>query len=335
MPATVVIGGVFAASVAVAVVLVIASDGSHARARGSSARSSAQVQASAAPSVSDARSPEAADVAPTVPPNASEQPTLPPRAASDPCATDMVLVSGSACPYVAHKCARKRKEVGRDRGICEAFENEVLCEGRAQRVEVCMDRFEYPNRSGALPAVLLSFDDAERVCASHDKRLCTVREWQFACEGESIVPLPMGLSRDPDGCTWDRGPVLEVVPSLGPDVAASLQRSDRRARSGSAASCKSVFGVFDLTGNVREWVRDPEHGRLSPPFTSALAGGAWGSGAATCRTLDQDLPPPSRSASAGFRCCQDVRGDEAGEDARKDAPESSPRRRGFRPIVAQ
>ena len=138
------------------------------------------------------------------------------------------------------------------------------------------------------------------------KRLCSVREWQFSCEGEAVRPYSTGLSRERGVCNWDAGPLIEVVPSLGPSVAEDLARSDRRAVSGAHPACASSFGLLDQAGNVREWVTDPEQSRMRAPFASSVAGGAWGGGAATCRSLNQDMAPSARSASLGFRCCRDA-----------------------------
>jgi formylglycine-generating enzyme len=234
----------------------------------------------------------------------------PSPAAEGVCSSDMVLVEGFACPFAAHRCDKKRKELGAgsrgDPGVCERFRDEVLCEGKAKFLRFCVDRFEYPNRAGAYPAVLVSYDEASAVCELEEKRLCTVREWQFSCEGEAVRPYATGLSRERGLCNWDAGPLVEVVPSRGASVAEDFARSDRRSVSGAHSACASSFGVLDQSGNVREWVTDPEQSRMRAPFTSSAAGGAWGGGASTCRSLNQDLAPAARSASLGFRCCRDA-----------------------------
>jgi hypothetical protein len=253
-----------------------------------------------------------------------------------PCPVDMVLVEAQRCPFVAHRCERKRKEVGAKRGgaVCERFRDEVLCEGRAQALSFCVDRFEYPNRRGARPAVMVDYEEAERACDTEGKRLCSVAEWQLACEGAAVAPYPTGLTREATVCHWDAGPVTEVLPSRGPEVAALFERADRRVRSGERPLCVSVFGVFDQAGNVREWVRDPEGSRVKPPFSSGVAGGAWGGGAATCRTLDSDVPPRARSASVGFRCCADPAEPRGADRLRASGPRPTSEAR-LRPILSR
>ncbi len=244
----------------------------------------------------------------------------------------MTLVEGWYCPFVAHRCdkERKAKKPG-DGAVCETFKNEVLCEGALERLRFCIDPYEYPNQEGVLPAVLVSFDDAERACDIEGKRLCEARELAFACEGEAIHPYPIGERREPGACRWDAGNEGRVTPSRGPAVAAQLALVDRRAAAGSHAACRSPFGVFDLAGNVAEWVHDPQGGKRSEPFASVIAGGAWGASGSTCRSADASLPPSFRAATVGFRCCA------AAAAPAEGSPEPPPRRRpggGFRPIGA-
>ena len=68
----------------------------------------------------------------------------------------------------------------------------------------CIDRFEYPNRRGASPWIVVSWLEAEALCARETKRLCSESESTFACEGDEGAPYPCGYERDPDACVIDR-----------------------------------------------------------------------------------------------------------------------------------
>jgi hypothetical protein len=68
----------------------------------------------------------------------------------------------------------------------------------------CIDRFEYPNKKGEYPVILVNFPESEALCKSAGKRLCSEDEWTFACEGEEATPYPYGYDRDKDACVTDK-----------------------------------------------------------------------------------------------------------------------------------
>ena len=59
----------------------------------------------------------------------------------------------------------------------------------------CMDRFEFPNKLGENPMIVVSYNEATALCKSNGKRLCNETEWTFACEGEEAMPYPYGYGR--------------------------------------------------------------------------------------------------------------------------------------------
>jgi formylglycine-generating enzyme required for sulfatase activity len=246
---------------------------------------------------------------------------------SEACPSDMILVDGYFCPFVAHRCKTARRAAAGEEPVCEEFEPEVLCEGSYEHLRCCVDVFEYPNQRGVLPAVLVSFDEAARACETEGKRLCDPRELAFACEGEAVHPYAVGERRLEGTCRWDAGAEGRVTPSRGANVAPQLALLDRRVPSGDSPRCVSPFGVFDLAGNVAEWAYDPQGSKSHEPFASVVAGGAWGASASTCRAGDTSHAPAHRAATLGFRCCSDASPAENPPPARRPNP-----RRGFRPI---
>ena len=65
---------------------------------------------------------------------------------------------------------------------------------------VCVDAFEFPNRSGRRPSAGVTWKAAASRCRSQGKRLCTEAEWEKACKG------PQGF-RYAYGNAWDPGPL--------------------------------------------------------------------------------------------------------------------------------
>lgn len=138
--------------------------------------------------------------------------------------------------------------------------------------KVCIDMFEFPNKKDAMPQTNVSFEEAKDLCRSVGKRLCSTEEWQWACSGLEEYTYPYGFQLDEHYCNRDGIEEVEV--------------SGRRSR------CYSKFGVYDMVGNVFEWVTDSE----GKPM---LMGGPL----SKCQTISPGLngnPKPQ----IGFRCCK-------------------------------
>ena len=96
----------------------------------------------------------------------------------------------------------ERPALGGD-GRCARFApSECLDPRIAERF--CMDRDAYTREGETVPTNFTSWSDARRVCESDGKRLCLESEWDFACEGEAMLPYPTGLERDHVHCKIPR-----------------------------------------------------------------------------------------------------------------------------------
>lgn len=257
--------------------------------------------------------PAPSTVASKVDPPSPVESSAPPVTGDDAlCPLGMRLVEGKYCPFVAHRCEdwldpRPERARDRDRARCQRYADRLLCEGRPSHHAFCIDRYEYPNVAGMKPAVAVSYRDAERACEVEGKRLCGQDEWQLACEGQRTFPYPTGLSRDPSACNIDRRPRRPDPEALAEphDVAVEVERLDQRMPSGALTDCVSPFGVYDMSGNVAEWVFDRAAEGLDRGLPTAIAGGHWGGSVATCRELDNGHTAGFRRYDVGFRCCAD------------------------------
>ncbi|HEY6723155.1 MAG TPA: SUMF1/EgtB/PvdO family nonheme iron enzyme [Polyangiaceae bacterium] len=138
-----------------------------------------------------------------------------------------------------------------------------------------IDRLPYPNDPGKAFVTGVSREEAKRLCAARQARLCTELEWERACKGPNSDRFASG----PD---WD------------PSCASS------------ASACASGFDVLGMGTTMREWVQSD----VIPPDAKtprrAVVRGAPGSdppSAHRCARragVDAGLMAPD----LGFRCCQ-------------------------------
>lgn len=243
---------------------------------------------------------------------------------TDGCPGGMVRVEGQYCPDVLEECARYHPDFVRhrsDKNIsarCLEFRKSRCFSKRREHLAFCMDRYEYPDQVGKMPRVLTSWLEADSLCKSKGKRLCTEDEFNFACEGPEMLPYATGYVRDAKACNIDKPYVMPDhehrmlhYKACQEDERCSkeLERLDQRHAIGAVNTCVSWAGVVDLNGNVNEWVtrRDGK-----PPRRGGLKGGWWGPVRDRCRPTVIFHKEFDYGYEAGFRCCKDLANSDAG-----------------------
>lgn len=145
-----------------------------------------------------------------------------------------------------------------------------------------IDKWEFPNERGAAPRTGVTWREARAACQKAGKRLCSLKEWQKACNSDRRRNrYPYGAIYRPERChTEGEGPL-----ALG-------ERRD----------CRGEFEVFDLTGNVGEWVVSKgKDDRLE----WCVAGGAFDDrDKARCTRCVPREEIGEPDARVGFRCCR-------------------------------
>lgn len=219
------------------------------------------------------------------------------------CPADMVEVEGDHCQVVEQIC---EEYISEKKDRCAKYRNKVRCFGKSKSLHFCIDRYEYPNQAGTKPTVVVSYNEASELCASEGKRLCTADEWTQACEGPDHSPYPYGFERDATACNHDKPYIIpDDFAYQNPETrAAEVTRLNQSEPSGSRPACASSYGVFDMTGNVDEWVHNEAGSVNGPEFQSALKGGYWGPVRNRCRPMTTDHNQWHHGYQIGFRCCK-------------------------------
>ncbi len=139
------------------------------------------------------------------------------------------------------------------------------------------DTYAYPKGEESHPARGLTWDAAKDYCQSQDKRLPTEAEWELAA----------------------RGPYGWLYP-WGDDAEAVELPADNTYPVGGVPVNRSFFGLFDMAGNVAEWVDNP--------FTPVSNGQRVSRGSAFNQLRNLSVPIPGDPSAAimiantGFRC---------------------------------
>ncbi|AKV01921.1 hypothetical protein AKJ09_08584 [Labilithrix luteola] len=165
------------------------------------------------------------------------------------------------------------------------------------------------------PQGYISAVEAQHACAASGKRLCAVGEWRKACRGPAARTFGYGNRREPGRCN-DRGrnPVIALYgrghwtwrtmnePQLN-------QLENTLSRTGDHVECTNGYGVFDMVGNLHEWVADP-NGTFYGGYYQDVQSVGHGEG---CGYLTTAHEARYHDYSTGFRCCADLtpRGEKA------------------------
>lgn len=162
------------------------------------------------------------------------------------------------------------------------------------------------SRPGVVPSGYLSGLTARRVCENAGKRLCSPSEWVTACKGEGSTKYPYGDAYQDSACNVFR----EAHPAALLHGDASKNHLDPRLNlmesesgpllrtTGATPRCQSRWGpdaVYDMVGNLDEWVDDP-HGAFQGGFYARATREG-------CDSRIASHPNDYFDYSLGVRCC--------------------------------
>jgi len=172
-----------------------------------------------------------------------------------------------------------------------------------KEMHFCIDPYEWPNRDGSAPWIMVTWEESKSLCESKGKRLCSEDEWTFACEGEETFPYPNGYIRESEKCNidkrWKAYDNSAMFPRGTQKSGKELNNLWQGYLSGSRKECISPFGVNDMLGNVEEITTTSRPNK----YKSILKGGYWAGTKAQCRSSIRSHGELHAFYQQGFRCC--------------------------------
>lgn len=220
---------------------------------------------------------------------------------TDRCPADMALVEDRVCVDRWEASLVERTPGRPDR----PWSPYLSIDGREASVRAV-------SRPGVIPQGYISGKQAAFACNASGKRLCSASEWESACRGPTGAQFPYGKARRVGACNDDIRPmhpvaeagVLLGIPGQalwfsGMNQAIINQLEDTLLPTGDRAECTNEYGVFDMVGNLHEWVDDPDGTFRGGYYMDTSKNGEGCAYATTAHDFTY------HDYSTGFRCCMD------------------------------
>ena len=179
-----------------------------------------------------------------------------------------------------------------------------------------MDMYEYPNHpengaqndAGYLPLVNVNWYEARDICISHGKRLCSIYEWRETCFSNGNGQRKLDGNFYPYTGAYDKDVCVTETSSAAKNGSRTGCRSEVSGKqvSVNGSVVGNSNGVYDMSGNVWEWVDHDFYGQKSEfEGQQAIVGGYYFTGGNARCDLNLIVSSNNANAKTGFRCCRD------------------------------
>jgi hypothetical protein len=165
------------------------------------------------------------------------------------------------------------------------------------------------SEAGVVPRAYISGKEAAEACGRSGKRLCKKGEWRKACVGPDKKRFGYGDTLEPKRCNdHGRNPLAAVYGSAPPSTYGSWEKMNNPAlnqvagtvaKTGEHDGCTNGYGVYDMVGNVHEWIDDRAGTFLGGYYQDITINGDGCGYEADAHDFQY------HDYSTGFRCCAD------------------------------
>jgi formylglycine-generating enzyme required for sulfatase activity len=192
-------------------------------------------------------------------------------------------------------------------------------------------KFVAESRASVKPQAYISQVEAAAACENAGKRLCSLAEWYDACSGDGRRIYPYAKSFEKGQCNSGKPHLLSLLHGSSardwsyaefndPEL---NQRQGFLGLTGEYSGCATPEGVYDMVGNLHEWVADLVDRTLATKLPVAdvirrRIGKTKGNGifmggfysttnehGPGCTFITAAHEPGYHDYSTGFRCCRD------------------------------
>ncbi|MBA2664999.1 MAG: SUMF1/EgtB/PvdO family nonheme iron enzyme [Bradymonadaceae bacterium] len=178
-------------------------------------------------------------------------------------------------------------------GKCAALDTKKCAVWTPQGLQISL-RVPKALQEAQVPVSCLSREEASAYCAYAGGALPTDDQWEKAARGAEGVLFPWGDSWASDLANWGETDIIRT------SVVGKLDGFEWLAPPGHYPDGNSPYGLFDMAGNVAEWVQGDD------PLNGHARGGSWISNPFELRTTARlRLRSSDRRTDVGFRCAYD------------------------------